>query len=37
MKLKLKNFRCYTEKEFDFGEYGLLLLSGPSGIGKTAI
>lgn len=37
MKLILKNFRCYTDKEFDFGKNGLLLLSGPSGIGKSTI
>jgi DNA repair exonuclease SbcCD ATPase subunit len=37
MKLKLKNFRCYTEKEIDFGSSGLVLLSGPSGSGKTTI
>jgi len=37
MKLKLKNFRCYTEKEFDFGAEGLLLLSGGSGAGKSTI
>jgi DNA repair exonuclease SbcCD ATPase subunit len=37
MKLKLKNFRCYLDKEFDFGEHGLLLLSGPSGTGKSSI
>ena len=37
MKLKLKNFRCYTEQEFDFGEEGLLLLSGSSGKGKSTL
>jgi exonuclease SbcC len=37
MKLILKNFRCYLEKEFDFGDYGILLLSGSSGTGKTTI
>jgi exonuclease SbcC len=37
MKLLLKNFRCYLEKEFDFGVNGMLLLSGGSGIGKTSI
>jgi DNA repair exonuclease SbcCD ATPase subunit len=37
MKLKLKNFRCYAEKEFDFGSEGLLLLSGASGTGKSTI
>lgn len=33
----MKNFRCYAEKEFDFGDEGLLLLSGPSGSGKSTI
>ena len=37
MRLILKNFRCYSEKEFDFGEEGLVLLSGPSGAGKSTI
>lgn len=37
MKIKLKNFRCYIEKEFDFGDTGLVLLSGASGSGKTTI
>jgi len=37
MKLKLKNFRCYTDKEFDFGDDGLALLSGHSGSGKSTI
>ena len=37
MKLTLKNFRCYLDKEFDFGKHGLLLLSGPSGQGKSSI
>ncbi len=37
MKLKLKNFRCYTEKEFEFGDKGMILLSGQSGCGKTSI
>jgi len=37
MKLRLKNFRCYLEKEFDFGDDGLLLLSGSSGAGKSSL
>ena len=37
MKLHLKNFRCYEDKIFDFGETGLTLLSGPSGVGKSTI
>jgi len=34
MKLKLKNFKCYEEKEFNFSDDGLTLLSGSSGTGK---
>jgi DNA repair exonuclease SbcCD ATPase subunit len=37
MRLHLKNFRCYEDKVFDFGENGLTLLSGPSGVGKSTI
>ena len=37
MKIILKNFRCYENKTFDFGKTGIILLSGPSGIGKTSI
>lgn len=37
MKLKLSNFRCYEEAEFDFGNNGLTLLSGSSGAGKTSL
>ena len=37
MKLKLKNFRCYEDEAFDFGEKGLTLLSGSSGKGKTTL
>jgi DNA repair exonuclease SbcCD ATPase subunit len=37
MKIKLKNFRCYSEKEFDFGKEGLVLLSGSSGSGKSTV
>lgn len=37
MKLCLKNFRCYEEVSFDFGENGLTLLSGGSGAGKTTL
>lgn len=37
MYIRLKNFRCYEDKIFDFGEKGLALLSGPSGYGKTSI
>ena len=37
MKLRLQNFRCYEDSEFDFGENGLTLLSGGSGTGKTSL
>lgn len=37
MKLKLKNFRCYLDSIFDFGDDGILLLSGNSGKGKSTI
>jgi DNA repair exonuclease SbcCD ATPase subunit len=37
MKVILKNFRCYLEKEFDLGENGLTLLLGQSGAGKSTI
>ena len=37
MRLHLKNFRCYTDKTFDFGTEGLVLVSGPSGSGKSTL
>lgn len=37
MKIKLHNFICYDDAEFDFGNEGIALLSGPSGAGKTSI
>ena len=37
MKLRLKNFRCYEDKEFNFGDDGLTLISGGSGKGKSTI
>ena len=37
MKLTIKNFRCYDNVEFDFGNSGVILLSGTSGKGKTTI
>ena len=37
MKITLKNFRCYENEVFDFGDNGLALLSGSSGAGKTSI
>lgn len=37
MRIKLKNFRCYTDKEFDFGDNGITLITGLSGVGKTTI
>ena len=37
MKLKLTNFRCHENAEFDFGEKGIVLISGDSGAGKSSI
>jgi len=37
MHLHLKNFRCYEDTKFDFGDKGLVLLSGSSGKGKSTI
>jgi DNA repair exonuclease SbcCD ATPase subunit len=37
MQITLKNFRCYEDSTFDFGESGIILLSGASGQGKTSI
>lgn len=37
MKLKLNNFLCYTDSTFEFGESGLSLITGPSGVGKTSL
>ena len=37
MKITLKNFRCYENSSFDFGEKGLVLISGKSGAGKSGI
>lgn len=34
MRIRLKNFRCYTDSTFDFGKGKVALLSGPSGQGK---
>jgi len=37
MQIRLKNFRCYTDKTFDLGDEGLTLFSGPSGTGKSSV
>lgn len=37
MKIKLKNFRCYKDKTFEFEDNGLFLISGISGQGKSTI
>lgn len=36
MRLQLKDFRCYENASFDFGN-GLVLLSGKSGQGKSSL
>ena len=33
----MKDFLCYKDSTFDFGDSGVALLSGPSGVGKTSI
>jgi DNA repair exonuclease SbcCD ATPase subunit len=37
MKITLENFKCYTKETFDLGDKGLILISGPSGSGKSSI
>ena len=37
MRIQIENFRCYENKTFDFGDDGQVLLTGPSGEGKTTI
>lgn len=37
MKLLLKNFCCWENKTFEFPENGIVLLTSPSGSGKTSI
>ena len=37
MRIKLINFRCYENAEFDFGDNGITLLSGSSGTGKSTL
>ena len=37
MRLQLKNFKCWKDVTFDFGDSGLVLLTGISGAGKTSL
>lgn len=37
MRIKLVNFKCYSEKTIDLADTGITLISGPSGAGKTSI
>lgn len=37
MYIKLRNFRCHTDAEFELPDSGLTLLSGMSGSGKSSI
>lgn len=37
MKIKLHNFKCYSDETFEFGTNGIVLISGSSGSGKTSI
>lgn len=37
MKIRLRNFRCYTDTTFDLGDTGMTLLSAQRGEGKSSI
>ena len=37
MKLRLINFLCYTDTTYDFGDKGMVLITGQSGKGKSSI
>lgn len=37
MNLTLKNFKCWSEKTFNFPKNGLILISGSSGCGKSSL
>ena len=37
MRIHLKNFRCYEDKTFEFGDDGLVLITACSGSGKSTI
>ncbi len=37
MLLKIQNFCCWTDKEFEFPDVGSVLITAPSGSGKTSI
>lgn len=37
MKIKLYNFKCHLDSEFEFPDTGLILLNGESGGGKSTI
>lgn len=37
MRIKLINFKCYSEKTIDINDTGITLISGASGAGKTTI
>lgn len=37
MKLRLQNFRCYSDTTFDLGDTGMTLLSAARGEGKSSI
>lgn len=37
MRITLKNFRCHIDQTFDFGDAGMALMTGSSGVGKSSI
>lgn len=36
-ELKIKNFKCFTDVSFDFGDDNLVVFDGPNGYGKTTL
>src|SRR3954451_8523744 len=37
LRVSLKNFLCYRDQVFEFGDHPVWLLHGPNGVGKSAI
>ena len=36
-KIKITNYRSYTEAEFDFSEIKMAMVNGPNGVGKSSL
>src|SRR3954451_20966128 len=37
LRVSLKNFLCYRDQVFEFGDHPVWLLHGPNGVGKSAV